>query len=345
MAFAALTATALASAPYYTVKDLGALPGSNHGEGFAINAVGEAAGVMAGNGTSQGSFSSRAFLYRGGQLVDLSVSLGSPQYSSALAINLLGQVAGHLTDAAGTKGFVYSGGRAQVFGWPGSTYTYAQGLNNRGQVVGAFDLPGPTFVLHALLRQHDGTLVDLGTFGGQGASAVALNDVGQVVVNVSRGSGENRAVLTQVGGNAPQDLGALRGSTYAYAINEVGQVVGESGVDGDLESDYHAVLFSGGTLHDLGTLPWGSSSFALGINNWGQIVGGGDGYNFYEHGWIFVQGQMYDLNDRLSAPESGWTVTEARAINDAGQIVGTAVDAKGTSHAVVLIPGNLPSRP
>lgn len=342
MAFSALTATASASVPYYTLYDLGALPGSAGGEGFAINEVGEAVGVMDGNGTPQDPLGSRAFLYRSGSLIDLSVALGSPQYSSAVAVNLLGQVAGHVTDTAGTRGFIYSGGRAQVFGWPGSTYTYLQNLNNCGQAVGAFDVPGPTFASHALLRQRDGTLVDLGTFGGQGASAVALNDVGQVVVNSYRGSGDNRAFVTQSVGGVPQDLGALRGSTYAYAINEIGQVVGKSGVDGDLETFYHAVRFAGGTLRDLGTLPRGSTSFALGINNWGQIVGGGDGYDFSEHGWVYVQGQMYDLNDRLSAPDTGWVVTEARAINDAGQIVGTAMDAQGITHAVILSPSYLP---
>jgi hypothetical protein len=45
---------------------------------------------------------------------------------------------------------------------------------------------------------------------------------------------------------------------------------------------------------------------------------------------------MYDLNDLVNATAKGLTITTANGINDLGQIVGTANDAAGNEHAVIL---------
>jgi probable HAF family extracellular repeat protein len=44
-----------------------------------------------------------------------------------------------------------------------------------------------------------------------------------------------------------------------------------------------------------------------------------------------------DLNTQLDSSSAGWTLQEARAINDAGQIVGTGL-YHGTAHAFLLQP-------
>src|SRR5689334_17742521 len=62
------------------------------------------------------------------------------------------------------------------------------------------------------------------------------------------------------------ELGTLSGGfSTANGINNLGQVVGQS--------DYHAFLYSGGHLTDLGALPGGNYSWANAINDNGQIVG------------------------------------------------------------------------
>ena len=49
------------------------------------------------------------------------------------------------------------------------------------------------------------------------------------------------------------DLGTLGGSaSYAFGINDVGQVVGRSSITGNRE--LHATLWNGGITTDLGTL-------------------------------------------------------------------------------------------
>ena len=74
------------------------------------------------------------------------------------------------------------------------------------------------------------------------------------------------------------DLGTLGGSlSYAYGINDSGQVVGVSWITGNSTS--HAFLYDGGNMIDLNTLlPTGSGwvlKSAYGINDSGQIVGYG----------------------------------------------------------------------
>src|ERR671930_852533 len=68
------------------------------------------------------------------------------------------------------------------------------------------------------------------------------------------------------------DLGTLGGSTsYGYAVNDSGQVVGYSYTAGDAE--YHAFSWThAGGMVDLGTLG-GTSSIALAVNASGQVVG------------------------------------------------------------------------
>jgi hypothetical protein len=48
-------------------------------------------------------------------------------------------------------------------------------------------------------------------------------------------------------------------------------------------------------------------------------------------------GVMHDLND-LVVDKAGWTLTEARAINDNEQIVGTGTNSAGQSHGFLLTP-------
>jgi uncharacterized membrane protein len=106
---------------------------------------------------------------------------------------------------------------------------------------------------------------------------------------------------------------------------------------------------------DLGSLGgpgnrWGSDmSVALGVNNYDQVVG----YTYLPVvGEMPIQqvaflwrrglnggGQMINLNKLLYGTGKNYLVSSATAINDNGQIAGTAYDMRdGNVHAVVLTP-------
>ena len=104
------------------------------------------------------------------------------------------------------------------------------------------------------------------------------------------------------------DLGTLPGdiASWAYGINNAGQVVGES----HGTSRYHAFLWQNGNMTNLGTLG-GTVSYAYGINDSGQVVGFADTSSGDQHAFLWQNGTMTDLGR-----------ADASAINNIGEIAG-----------------------
>jgi probable HAF family extracellular repeat protein len=130
------------------------------------------------------------------------------------------------------------------------------------------------------------------------------------------------------------DLGTLGGAaSYALDISGSGRVVGAAQITGT--SAYHAFLYADNTMHDLGTLG-GTESYASGINALGQVVGWSQlSGTSQEHAFLYADNVMVDLNTLLPSG-SGWTLSQARAVNDAGQIVGIGYNPSGEQHAFLL---------
>ena len=146
-------------------------------------------------------------------------------------------------------------------------------------------------------------MTDLGTLGGSGGVAYAINGSGQVVGNAyTAGDAAEHAFL--YGNGVMQDLGTLGGnSSAALAINASGQVVGST--------DNGAFLYTNGTMTNIGNF------IPSGINDGGQVAGSafaGGG----PHACIYNNGTLQDLG------ALGGTFSLANAINDSGQVVGKA---------------------
>jgi uncharacterized protein (TIGR03437 family) len=158
-------------------------------------------------------------------------------------------------------------------------------------------------------------------------------------------------------GSTPQSLPVLTGFSNAIAtsVNDSGVAAGLAfSIDFSLTANgsSHAVLFNNGAVTDLGLLPGGVSSAALGINNSGDVVGfnssqpptfalqlaayfGGSSGTTYT-AFIYSGGKMYNLNSQLTNG-TGWQLSFANQINNAGQIVGTGL-INGNQHAFLLTP-------
>jgi probable HAF family extracellular repeat protein len=157
--------------------------------------------------------------------------------SAALDINDNGQVVGcsgacaTATPAACTHAVLWQHGSVTDLGSLGGVMNnLAFFVNNRGDVVGASDLPGDA-TAHGFLWSKDDGMQDLGTLPGDFSTfAVAINDEGQVVGQSCDQSGNCRAFVWQ--GGMMTDLNALvlPGTslylTGASDINNRGEIAG-----------------------------------------------------------------------------------------------------------------------
>ena len=117
--------------------------------------------------------------------------------------------------------------------------------------------------------------------------------------------------------------------TRVLGLNGQGQLVGMD----DVIRGRHAFLAEGESyvsLDHLGILGT-HTSFARGINNQGDIVGGYAGSDGKEHGFILRQGKLATVD----VPFRGAVGTQLNAINDAGVIVGVWVDHAFKGHGFI----------
>lgn len=132
-----------------------------------------------------------------------------------------------------------------------------------------------------------------------------------------------------------QNLGTLGGaSSKGRAVNNTGQVAGESFLTGNSASHASLSDANGGALHDLGTLG-GSQSNGIEVNNTGQVVGTSDiAGDAASHAFLSDAngGALHDLGTLGGNSSLGY------AVNDAGQAVGTA-DLIGNIHHAFLFTG------
>ena len=202
----------------------------------------------------------------------------------------------------------------------------ANGIGPDGKVVG--------YVLTALGREHayvyDGSeMLDLGTLGGHFSVAYDINRFNQVVGYSLTGEIDRGFVGTSFlwDGSTMEDLG-ISGNNDAKKINDFGQIVGGRQQD----EFYVAFLYEDGQITDLGSIG-GRGSWALSINNNGQIVGISNatipGTEFTSNrGFLYENGSLIDLGSlgpycSLARDEFFcYEESSATGISDSGQIVG-----------------------
>lgn len=170
------------------------------------------------------------------------------------------------------------------------------------------------------------SITDLGTFGGTGSNALAINATGQIVGNYTDSGNITHAFLYTSGSGAVTL--APFGGTYATAnaVNASGAFVGEStSGSGNRAFSYT----TGDGMVNLGTFNNnGNASVAYGINASGTIAGKTNGFGNGNHrAFSYTSGGgMVELGTL------GGNHSSANAINDAGMIVGGANTADSATR-------------
>ena len=336
-ALCCLTCAAHAAAQQYTVTDLGALSGDSVSTAYALNNSGEAAGTSS---TPSGAI---ATLFNAGKAT--SVNTLAADVSVATAINGSGEIVGYnffySNPNFDPQAFLYSNGgmkninSASVF----PSGTEASAINNSGQVVGTGYLSSSEF--HAFLYT-GGKMTDLGPAGSYQASAAAINNSGQIVGSYYFTSGAAGAFLYSNGKMTKLPVPAGSSAVSAFAINDNGEIAGALYFSSGAPA--HAARYSNGVWTDLGAIAGAASSLAKGVNLAGQVVGiayfAPTQYHPPKPGkhvpFIYSNGGVVDLNTMI-AP-GPFTLTDAVAINDSGQILCDATNSSGNEHAVLLTP-------
>ena len=207
--------------------------------------------------------------------------------------------------------------------FPGATLTTAAGIDDHGQIVGAYvDSTGQS---HGYLDTN-GSFTTIDVPGATLTVAYGINDRGQIVGDYVDGTGIHGFVDSKGTFTTIDPPGARL--TEAFGINDRGQIVGiysdSMGTHGfvDTKNSFTAIEFPNAS----------NSTIPLGINDHGQIVGlwledrgmgGPPPHGLLAHSFLDSNGTFTTLNP------PGSTFTEAFGINNRNQIIGVYVDSVG----------------
>ena len=324
-----VTSRPATAADFYSLTDLGVGVAEDlNDQGQVVGALGDYSGGYNHNGLS-------GFLWSQNQgFTDLGTFGGDTTFP--YGINNLSQVVGNAYKANGESlAFLWSKSTGLTdigqLGIPyfGDNASRANAINDQGQVVGTSNTEG------FLWTKSTGFTIIPGIRSG-GVFPSDINNAGQVVGSSGNASNGSTAFLWSESTGSPTDLTPFGGPyAGASAINDMGQVVGS------FNEGRQAFIWNKNTgITDIGKLSQGNSYvFPNDINNSNQVVGysqiaSGDFGS--HHAFLWEDGVITDLNN-LVDDRAGIELSEARAINNRGQIVGYG-SLNGESHAFLLTP-------
>jgi len=294
------------------------------------------------------------------KIIDLGINKSSDNFSMVMGLNNQGwaeNMDGFVNPPEASTSTTIARGRSVLsiyginidmgtLGNPdGNSWNNYGGINDRGEAVGMSETADPdpngedicgfgTHLTCVPFLWRDGHMSALPTLGGNNGEAGAINNRGEVVGFAEDGSvdptcqagktnnriqlpvlwekGEAHALPT-VGGDV---------DGFALAINDRGQVVGDTGTCAGAS---HAVSWENGAAHPLASL--GSWAVAQSLNERGEIAGYAGNPSGGFSAVLWRNGSHGAVTNLGILP--GDSASFATGINNKGQVVGSDFDSQG----------------
>lgn len=318
----------------WTIADLGTLGGDE----TSVAALNDAGSVVGWSRLADGA--QRAFLYRNGQMRNLGVLAGNDG-SAAVAINNLGQIVGSSStggDIASARMFSSDGGSLSEIVLPFTAVKQVQDINDAGDILIHYrgtrqgDCMSPIASCNYIARK-TGAPIDLQAKISRG---LKINNSG--VIMAFSGNSRESTLLYNLHDASTVTISSIPGGpAFPYYMepvdfNTAAELVGFSGYG-------RPFRYRQGAVADIATVIAGDVTALAGINDDGDIVGtmqaGGGSTVFF---WQASTGILVDLNTVAGVRDAGWRLQYVKAVNNAGQIIGTGIDGSGRQRAFLLTP-------
>jgi probable HAF family extracellular repeat protein len=322
-----------AEPPRYVLTDLGTLSG-DWSHPSRINDRGMVTGESTRHSGPHNTGGIAFFEWRK-RMIGLAPRLAGGGSSTGHDVNASGVVVGE----EGVRGHSYV---AFPFMWSRDGYAHigdgqgrANAINDAGTITGTL---GDTLDTGYAFTWRDGVLTDLDPAGLWGYSeGMAINAAGDIVGAVGR-IWQEAGVMTYFDG-VMSDLGSFGGAhAKATGVNVHREICGT--IFTPIYWRPVPFVLKNGILTPIGGLPDMNAVDAAAINDGGWVVGTarprGPDWQILR-AYLWHDGEIVDLNDRIAEGGDGWVLERATSINNRGEVVGRGTRF-GESAAFKLTP-------
>ncbi len=214
-----------------------------------------------------------------------------------------------------------------VIDYPGSIRTFANGINDAGDIVGMYYSPDQKrhgFLLRGL-RGGQFTMIEFP--GATDTWAWDINRAGDIVGSYLDPGGKQHAYLLSGGRFTTIDFPGADMTTPG-GINAKGEMVGMYwNLSGDTKM--RGFLFSGGRFTSFEYPAPNLMSCFFSINDEGDMVGHWQDTTGVAHGWLMRQGK----SSSVDVPGAQHTMMDRGGITAAGDLLGSYTDPRGKTKA------------
>jgi len=236
-------------------------------------------------------------------------------------INNAGQIVGNVLDLVrwGQRGFLDDHGSFTILDASLTDgATYANAINNHGEVVGTYFDSYFSQLSHGFVWK-DGVFTTVDVPSASRTEAWGMNDSGEIVGTYFVGA-VGHAFLFKGGRFTTIDPPGADSAT-ARGINNHGQIVGNY----ILSSHTHGFHYQAGRFTDI-DVPNAERTDVRGINDTGDFVGRYFGADHVSHVFLYRGGLFHNIDVPPALVYGELSVPDATGINASGQILGSFAD-------------------